>query len=129
MKRIYAIILITATLVIFHSCRTSKKLNRNTNMTCTPVSEVDFYRSLVRINEENFDREKENIASRETRDLGCLTSEQIKAFAGTLEFESTRLSYMKFAHNYCSNTYNYYDTMKYLLETKRSKQDLENWTR
>jgi hypothetical protein len=127
MKRIYAIILIAAILVIFHSCRTSEKLDSNTS--CTPVSEVDFYRSLARVNEEDFDREKESIAARETRDLGCLTSEQIKAFAGTLRFERARLSYMKFAHSYCSNTTNYYDTMKYLLQTKRSKQDLENWTR
>jgi hypothetical protein len=127
MKRIYAIILIAAILVIFHSCRTSEKLDSNTS--CTPVSEVDFYRSLARVNEEDFDREKESIAARETRDLGCLTSEQIKAFAGTLRFERARLSYMKVAHSYCSNTTNYYDTMKYLLQTKRSKQDLENWTR
>jgi hypothetical protein len=127
MKRIYSIILIASALILLNSCRSTKDLEANTN--CIAVSELDFYRSLSRVKDERSDEDKESIACRETRDLGCLTSDQIKDFAASLSFERNRLSYMRFAFTFCSDTDEYYDTLKHLLTFKSSKQALENWAR
>lgn len=96
---------------------------------CIPPTQNVYEARYQIVADKSFERDIQASAERETVNLKCMTSEQIKGFAKLLSFESNRLEYAKFAYGYCSDQQNYYLTMSPLFSFDSHKRELEELTR
>lgn len=101
-------------------------LNQGTteNASCIPPTSAEFQVSYGIVKSKDFDSDIKAAAIRETKNLGCITSNQAGMMARLHDFESGRLDYLKFAYNYCSDKSNYHVNLD-LLDFDSSKEELE----
>ena len=132
MKSITYIFVLTVSMFAFSNCEILRGIAQEeleNRLSCIPPSQNAYSASYRIVAEKSFERDIQASAERETVQLKCMTSEQIKGFAELLDFESSRLEYAKFAYAYCSDQKNYYVTMSPLFTFDSHKRELEDLTR
>ena len=62
---------------------------------------------MASVNKQNFDETKLKVAKQIVQ-ANCLDVNQIKQIANTINFEETKLEFVKFAYDYCTEKKNYF---------------------
>ncbi|MFK7949200.1 MAG: DUF4476 domain-containing protein [Saprospiraceae bacterium] len=96
---------------------------------CVPVKNKNFEKSYKILQTEEVEYELKKLVFKETRDLRCMTSEQIKEFMILLGYDHNRLDYAKYALGFCSNSTEYYETISPHLGYRSMKRELRDLMR
>jgi len=67
----------------------------------------DFNSALASVKKQNFDDTKSKVA-KQIVEANCLDVNQIKQLANTINFEETKLDFVKFAYEYCTEKNKYF---------------------
>ena len=100
----------TTTTTIDHSNQNSGNQNLGNSRGCNnknPMNSSDFNSALASVNKQNFDETKLKVAKQIVQ-ANCLDVNQIKQIATTINFEETKLEFVKFAYDYCTEKKNYF---------------------
>ena len=71
------------------------------------ISANDFNSALASVKKQNFDDTRLKVAKQIT-EANCLNVNQIKQIANTINFEETKLDFVKFAYDHCTEPKNYF---------------------
>lgn len=72
-----------------------------------PMSSSQFQQAKSSIDGRSFEEDKLTVARQATK-ANCLNTAQIKEIMGLFSFEETKLTYAKYAYDYCTDKGNYY---------------------
>lgn len=100
----------TTTTTINHSNQNSGNHNPGNTRGCNgkyPMNSSDFNGALTSVNKQNFDDTKLKVA-RQIVQANCLDVNQIRQIANTIKFEDTKLEFVKFAYDFCTEKKNYF---------------------
>ena len=71
------------------------------------ITPNDFSAALSSVKKQSFDDTKLKVA-KQISEANCMNVNQIKQIANTINFEETKLEYVKFAYDYCIEPKNYF---------------------
>ena len=90
-----------------------------------PMAASSFSSAKESINSKSFEDSKMTVAKQVTKE-NCLSCDQIKEIMSLFSFEETKLSYAKFAYDYCYNKTEYY-TINDAFSFESSIDDLNQY--
>jgi hypothetical protein len=97
---------------------TTTSTSHHTNVITTPagsrgcennysMSSTDFSSALISVQKQNFDDTRLKVA-KQIVSANCLNVSQIKQIATTINFEDTKLDFVKFSYDYCTEPQKYF---------------------
>lgn len=100
----------TTTTTVSHSNQGSVSNNSVNIKGCNgkyPMNSSDFNGALTSVNKQNFDDTKMKVAKQIVQ-ANCLDVNQIRQIANSIKFEETKLEFVKFAYDFCTEKKNYF---------------------